>query len=316
MKTSRKDESLEGRETLLVREHLLHLLRLEQFIRSYVENQQCINLEDIVYGALQLNLDDEQMRELLKQFVFFLLQSNHPLKDYTKIHPTAPAFVSRLQKNLLKDKFPVFLQTYRDNAFPIPPTIAIVLEATNLDPEAMRQQLFAAIKQERKRIYKKVYEHLRRNLREDDPFWKRFEGMRQLPDPTSLVDELLTQYQGAINNKEELETQKRDLERRLDTCTKAQEALQRQKAEIDARVSALEGELRGKAGIEAQLTALREQKAAVDAQLAERDATLAAQRRECEEQIRELERASEGLESQNQDLKQEIFAQRNRLEEL
>lgn len=309
MKASGKDESLEGKDSLLVRTHLLHLLRLEQFIQRYVENQQCINLEDIVYGALQLNLDDEQIKELLKQFVFFLLQSNHPLKDYTKVHPTAPAFVSRLQKNLLKDKFPGFLQTYRNNQFPIPPTIAKVLEATDLDPQAMREQIYAAIRQERKRIY--VY--LQKYIPSTDPFWQRLAGSK---NPSKIIDAFLEERKELQLDIDSLQTEKADLEKRLETCTKAQQALAAEKARLDAQVKAMEEELRGKAGVEAQLTALQEQKAAVDAQLAARDVELAQQRRVCDERIRELEAANEALEFQNQDLKQEIFAQRNQLEDL
>lgn len=299
MRSSKRDESVEGKETLFVRTLLIHLLRLEKFIKFYVETQSCINVEDIVHEALELDLNDERIKELLKQFVFFLLQSSHPLKDYTKVHPTAPAFVARLEKNLLKDKFPAFLQTYKNNKFPIPDTLAKVLEATDLDPKILKQQAEDAIQFERLKIIK----YIRDIVPPNDPFWKRVGDPN---DPLKLLDALLERNDSLLNEIQRLESEKSDIDNKLKTCEQGQKALQAEKANLEARIQQLEATLQTRTNQSAQLQQLQDEKVAMEADFNRRLSDLSKQVSDCQAEKQALEQRVADLTRINQTLTTEI----------
>lgn len=269
--------SLEGKDSLLVRNLLIHLMRLEKFIQYYVEAQQCINIEDFIYGQLQLDLNDERIKELLKQFVFFLLQSSHPLKDYTSVQPTAPAFISRLERNLLKQRFPVFLKSYKDNKFPIPDTIAKVLEATDLDPNALKDQVLQAIDLERKRLLK----HLHDTIPSSDKFWTQ---VGSTDDLIRILDTFIDNQGSADDEIGRLTAEKQNLDGKLKTCEQSRVALQAEKTRFEQRIQELEATLASRADTSAQLAQLREEKARADADFTSREARLQQQIQDCNQQ--------------------------------
>lgn len=282
MKGPQGTTSLEGKDSLLVRNLLIHLMRLEKFIQSYVEAQQCINVEDLIYGKLELDLNDERIKELLKQFVFFLLQSSHPLKDYTSVQPTAPVFISRLERNLLKQRFPTFLQSYKDNKFPIPDTIAKVLEATELDPNALKDQVLQAVDLEQKRLLK----HLHDMIPPTDKFWKQVGDTNDL---IRILDTFIDNQGSADNEIATLTREKEDLDRKLKTCEQSQRALQAEKARFEQRIQLLEASLASRADTSAQLVQVRQEKADAEADFVRREATLQQQIRDCNQQKQETE---------------------------
>ena len=309
MRTAKGDTSLEGKDSLFVRTLLTHLLRLETFIQKYVEAQECINLEDLIYGKLELDLDDDKIKELLKQFVFFLLQSTHPLKDYTKIKPTPPTFISRLQKNLLKERFPVFLQSYKDNKFPISPTIAKILEATDLDPNVMKQQILQAIELERKTLLK----HLHDTIPPGDKFWKQ---VGDTDDLLRILDTFIDNQGSADEEIGRLNKEKEDLDAKLKICEQSKLALQAEKARFEARIQELEATLASRADTSAQLAQVRQEKADADADFTRRAATLQEQIRECTEQKAGLQQRIQELTAQNEALTAEIGPLRTKAQQL
>ena len=211
MAKTKKDEAIQGQDSMLARQHLVHYLRLKRFINTYNDQQYCIYLEDIAYGEMQQELTDERVIELLKQFVFFVLQSHHPLDDYKKSDPTAPAF--------LKEKFDAFLETYTDNDLPIPQAIASVLEATELSPEAMEDEILRRVKKCRDDILKKI----QTNLLPTDPFWKR---VKDKTDLDSVIDALLQYPKDLLVEIKTLEAEKAALESKGNTVDQAKNLLE------------------------------------------------------------------------------------------
>ena len=265
-------DELNTKETLLVRTHLLHLVALNKLITSYKETQECINLEDIVYGSKPRDFDEDTLRELLKQFVFFLLQSSHPLKDYTKTNVKAPEFVERLEKNPIGKKFDPFLETYKSNKFSIPPMIAKVLEATDLDSKAMSEEVKRQVVLEKEAILNKIKDL----IPPTDPFWK---SIITLTDPVSIVKQLHTQAIQSIDTIKFLEVENSGLETSIKTCKQAKKALQAEKARIEKKVTDLEQELQSKEGNENNLTQLRNQMTSLQEEYEQRIAALTEQGR-------------------------------------
>ena len=282
MAQTKKEEALQGQDSMLARQHLVHYLRLKRFINTYNEQQYCIYLEDIAYGELQQELTDERVIELLKQFVFFVLQSHHPLDDYKKTDPTAPGFVSRLERHPLKETFDAFLETYTDNDLPIPQAIASVLEATELSPEAMEDEILRRVKKCRDDILKKI----QTNLLPTDPFWKR---VKDKTDLDSVLDALLQYPNDLLVEIKTLEAEKAALESKGNTANQASQLLEQQKNALTKLVSDLQAQLTKEKGKDAQITTLTQEKENAVAQLAARQAELETLRRQCDERVRLLE---------------------------
>jgi DNA repair exonuclease SbcCD ATPase subunit len=309
LKGVQTNTSLEGKDSLLVRSLLTHLFRLEKFIESYVQNQQCINIEDLIYEKLELDLNDDKIKELLKQFIFFLLQSSHPLQEYTKIKPTPPTFIKRLETNLLKEKFPTFLQSYKDNKFPIPDTIAKILEAINVDPNILKGQINQAVELERKRILK----HLQNTIPSTNSFWK------QVGDTDDLIRilDVLKDNEGAMKDEiAQLTREKEDLDRQLKVCQQSKTALQAEKVRFEQRVQALEATIRTHTDVSNQLAVLQQEKAAADADFARREGDLQQQIRECTTQKAQVDQEVQRLRVQNQALTDELVPLRQQATQL
>ncbi len=308
LKDTQSSTSLEGKDSLLVRTLLTHLLRLEKFIEFYVQSQHCINVEDLVYGKLELDLDDDRIKELLKQFIFFLLQSSHPLKDYTKIKPTPPTFVARLEKNLLKDKFPTFLQSYKDNKFPIPDTIAKVLVVTNLDPKVMKDQVEQAIQLERKRIVK----HLQNTIPPTDKFWKQ---VGPTEDVIRILD-VLQDNEGAMKDEIALlSKEKQDLDTKLKACLQSENALKAEKVRFEQRIQALEATIQTHTDASNQLAILRNEQAKIKA----KDTSIAELQRQLAEKENQVTSIRTEISTKNEEkrgLEKQIGDSTTRIQEL
>ncbi|NBO59577.1 MAG: hypothetical protein EBU82_01250 [Flavobacteriia bacterium] len=292
MAKTKKDEAIQGQDSMLARQHLVHYLRLKRFINTYNDQQYCIYLEDIAYGELQQELTDERVIELLKQFVFFVLQSHHPLDDYKKSDPTAPAFVSRLERHPLKEKFDAFLETYTDNDLPIPQAIASVLEATELSPEAMEDEIQRRVKKCRDDILKKI----QTILPPADSFWKR---VKDKTDLDSVLDALLQYPQDLLVEIKTLEAEKAALESKGNTADQAKTLLEQQKNALTKLVADLQAQLTKEKGKDAQIATLQQEKDDAVKQLNARQAELDTLRRQCDDRIRALEQRIQANQDQS-----------------
>jgi hypothetical protein len=256
---------LQGRNSLLARTYLTQYLRLKNFINKYDAQQFCIHLEDIAYGDLQLDLTDKKVQELLRQFVFFVLQGHHPLEDFKKTDPTAPRFLQRLtQKPLGEPRFKEFLDTYRANKLPIPPSIAKVLEASNMDPAAMKDAIDTQIKEEQA----KLLDTIRAAIPPTDAFWKRVSEKENLK---SILDALLLYPKDLLNEIKRLEASVRACEDKQKTLEQAKRLLENQKDAMTRLIASLQADLAKATGKDEQIRLLGEQR---DAALADFNARL------------------------------------------
>jgi predicted nucleic acid-binding Zn-ribbon protein len=233
----RKQElPIRGKETLLGDYHLQHWLALDRFIQDYDSQALCIDILDISHKGMTLDLTDDTIRELLQQFVFFMLQGSHPLPDYNKTDPTSPAFISRLKRNPMGDKFPTYLTTYKSKKLPISPIIAKVLEATNLDPASMRNEVNRLVDEEKKKILIVIQQIIPPR----HPIWR---SIGDKTDIRQIVETLWQNLQDADSLIDGLRKEIETLKERVKNCEKAQALLTIQKRRLDIRIQQLTAEL-------------------------------------------------------------------------
>lgn len=300
-------------QTLLEITHLEHWRRLDKFLKEFEANPACVNLEGVTDADIVLDLNDETVKELLKQFVFFLLQGSHPLPDYLKTDPTSSAFVSRLQKKPLGDKFPPFLDAYKAKRYPIPPAISKVLEATDLDPQSMSTEVKRLVEEERK----KILQHIHRMIPSTDPFWTIVKDPNDLPQ---IFDLLYEWIQGAEEERTRLESDLAEAIRKAKACEQAKAALLADQARMKAQIAELEERLKSlEASDEEKATliaTLQAEEKDADVDLKRKLEDLDQQLKECNEEKAALLAQVDRLTFENQDLMQEIYKQRNQLEDL
>jgi chromosome segregation ATPase len=191
METNPGVGSVEGRDSMEVRQNIKHFQALRQLIEDYEKEQQCINLEDLAFGAVELDLTDDRARELLKQFIFFTLQAHHPLEDYKKTSPSAPAFIKKLEVNPLGETFPTFLTTYQGNKLPIPEPIARVLDAINVEGGVLDTEVQARVKEAIEAERAKILVEIKRFFPDGDPFWRT---VGEEKDISRILDRILEYY--------------------------------------------------------------------------------------------------------------------------
>lgn len=310
MNETQKDAPLQGQDSLLARTYLTHYLRLKKFINNYDAQQFCIHLEDIAYGDLQLDLTDKKVQELLRQFVFFVLQGHHPLQEFKKTDPTAPAYLSRLtRKPLGDDTFKSFLTTYKANKLPIPPSIAKVLEASDMDPNAMRNAIQSQIDQERANLL----EMIRAAIPPTDPFWKRVSNKE---DIKSVLDALILYPKDLLQEIKRLEASIAAAESKREACEQAKKLLEQQKNAMTRLIGSLQTQLGEAEGKDEQVRLLQEEKEAAEADFNRRLAELTAQKNECEERARISQRQLTGYIAMKRDLETQVADLTNRNREL
>lgn len=232
--------SLEGEDTIDVRRNLKHFHALKKLMDTYETAQQCFNLEDKAFGELELDLTDARARELLKQFVFFTLQAHHPLQEYKKTDPTAPAFVKRLELKPLGEQFPSFMKTYKGNKLPIPESIARVLDSLSEEPgfveEEAKRRIAEALEKEKQKIINFVLTY----FPAEDPFWRTIGDDKDIYRIVERLMERLREAEGEIDG---LEAANADLESKRKACEAARATLQQQLARMTAEVTGLRRKL-------------------------------------------------------------------------
>jgi hypothetical protein len=313
MLRGKEQTPLRREKTLLEEVYLEHWRRLDKFLKEFEANPACVNLEGITDADIVLDLNDDQVKELLKQFVFFLLQGSHPLPDYLKTDPTSPAFVARLQKKPLGDKFPPFLDAYKAKQYPIPPAIAKVLEATDLDPQSMSKEVKRLVDEERKKLLQSIY----KIIPPTDDFWK------VVGDPNDLVrivDRLYEWVQGADAERRQLHAELAALDQTAKACEQAKGALLAEQARMKAQITELQERIKALDASETEkdelIANLRAEEKDADADLQRKLQEVEQQLKECNEEkaanLAELDR----LTFENQDLKQDLTKLKAQVEDL
>lgn len=280
------DISLGTKDTATTRRLLGHFIILHDFIDKYDSFQTCINTSDLAYGDLQLDLSDERVLELLRQFVFFTLQSHHPLQQYKNTNPTAPAFISRLETNPMgKGPFEAFMTTYKNNQLPIPEAIGKVLSSTELDPNAQKDEIQRLVDIE----LRKLLITLKQMIPEDDPIWKKIGDPN---DVRQVLDTLYSQVGDFSNQIAGLKTKIAELEDAKKKCDEAKALLLKEKQALQKRVAETEARLEKEFGKDKTIKDLR--------------AAMAAAEADYERRIAELERSKSTMTRTIEDLRREV----------
>ena len=214
-------------DSLRLRQIMDHLERLKKYIDFTQTTTSCQELDEDILAQSLGDLTDEQIQQLLKQFVFFLLQGQHPLPTFTGRDPNPKGFVARLERKPITD-FDVFLDEYKQKKYPIAPRLSKVLETTGLDLQAVQSQIDAAVENKLKSILVLISDVIDRS----DPFWKNLDKnnleavvQRLLETIESLksdLEECEKEYQNAEgaminlhNQKDQLEQEKEALQQKL-----------------------------------------------------------------------------------------------------
>ena len=296
--------------------HLKHWHILNKFIDSYDSAQKCVKIEDVSFKDIELDLSDEAIRELLKQFVFFLLQGTNPIEEYKTKDPSAPAFIKRLERKPLGDKFPTYLDTYKSRKYPIPPTIAKVLEAVDLDPESMKNEIKRICDEERLNLLKKI-EGI---IPPSDPIWRIVGDTK---DIVRIIDILRTKTLEYEDELRALLAQLEAADTKVRVCEQAREALLAEKARLEERIGALEEELNTtRTDIHDKdllIESLRREKTEAETQLNRRIEDLTAQIAACEEEKARKQSEIDRLTNENTAQREELERLRGeitRLEEI
>lgn len=254
-----KDRELQGKESLTSRQYLLHYYHLQKFIDAYNTYAKCVSTDEKAYKGVKIDLDDDKIRELLKQYVFFILQGKNPLEDFKKTDPTSSQFIARLAKKPLGEKFPTFMDKYKKEQFPIPEPIAKILDSTELSPGAMK----AAVDQQIIVRIKEIVKFINNLIPPNHPFRKRFPDLDKVTDLKAVLDELWKLLRDCEENQKTLQTQllkqKEDLENRIKTCEQGKAALEIQKRKYEQDIRNLQGLLSFHTNQEAKIVDLNNQ---------------------------------------------------------
>ncbi len=169
--TSLRNELIAERQSqsdsLRLRQIIDHLQRLKEYIDFAKTTTQCQELDEGILAETLKDLSDEQILELLRQFVFFILQGQHPQKEYVGRDPNPKGFVARLTKKPV-DNFAGFMAMYRQKKHPVPLPIEKILQVTQLDIQAMKDEIEKSFQGK----LKGIVETIATVLPPDHPFWE------------------------------------------------------------------------------------------------------------------------------------------------
>lgn len=262
-------------DSLRLRQILDQFERFKQYIDFAQSTKECKEMDEDILAESLGDLTEDQILQLLRQFVFFILQGQHPLKEFTGRDPNPRGFVARLDRSPLPN-FQEFLDKYRDKKYPVPLRIEQVLEATKLDLDAMKKSADAALSEK----IQKIILLLKGVIPESDPFWESPLWNAEIPDIVAIVDELLSVIKALVEELDacqaNLETMQRDihgLEEARERKTKEETILRGQLAILEKEVDRLQASRLGqeekeslKANIQSRIQTLEKQLASSQAQ--------------------------------------------------
>jgi predicted nucleic acid-binding Zn-ribbon protein len=220
-------------DSLRLRQIMDHLERLKQYIDFMRTTTSCQELQEDILAESLGDLTDEQIQQLLKQFVFFLLQGQHPLPAFTGRDPNPKGFVARLERKPITD-FDVFLDQYKQKKYPIAPLLSKVLEGTGLDLEAVQSQINAAVENKLKSILVLISDVIDRS----DPFWKNLDRNNL----EAVVQRLLETIESLKSDLEECEKDYQNVEGAMIDLHNQKDQLEQEKEALQQKLQILEFE--------------------------------------------------------------------------
>lgn len=257
-------------DSLLARSYTKHLLDLQSFLNMYQSTDQCVDLKETLYGQTGLDLSDDEIRALLRQFVFFILQGQNPLPEYAKTDPKP--FVQKLKENPVEG-FKEFVTTYQ-SSFPIPPRIAKVLEATDIDSAFLAAEVKRILDEERTTLLEKI----RNLIPPTDPFWSKVGDTK---DILRIFDIVREEHVESISEIRRLQAEIRTAQDKIRECEESKRLLEAEKTRVDRFVADAETRLKDKDGTDESLRLLRDESAEATRRFEARIAELTRQLNEC-----------------------------------
>ncbi len=223
-------------DSLRLRQVLNQIQALKEYIDFASTTTNCKEMDEDILAETLGDLSDDQINQLLRQFVFFILQGSHPLQAHLGRDPNPKGFVARLSQNPLPN-FQGFMKEYRGSKHPVPAPIERVLQATELDLQAMKNDMEAALQSKTKEIIA----YVKSVIPEDSSFWENLDQT----DLKKLVDRLIETIQTFHADLNQLEAEKADCEKSLIALRNQVQALANEKAALQNRITILEQEKDG-----------------------------------------------------------------------
>lgn len=187
-------------DSLRLRQITDHLQSLKQYIDFVKKATACQELDEDVLAETVGDLTDEQINELLRQFVFFILQGQHPLEQFRGRDPNPKGFVARLSKKPIQD-FDSFLDEYRLKKHPVPFPIEKVLQATKAGVDAMEGELQESLKGK----VNEIVTSLTSVFTQDSPFWENLD----VSNLDAIIDRIIEVIQTLVQDVIDCEKQAR-----------------------------------------------------------------------------------------------------------
>ena len=298
---SLRDELIAERKTqsdsLRFRQILDHIQRLKDYIDFLEETESCQQLDEDIIGEAFGDLTDDQIYELLRQFVFFVLQGQHPLEPYKGRDPNPRGFVARLKGNPLPN-FTAFLEEYKDKKYPIPLPIAKVLDVTGLDLKTLQEQINAACAKRMQGIIKTIEDV----IEPDNPFWQGLDKN----NVEQVIQKLLDTMDEMQSEIKELQEQANQAQGGLIDIHSEKDALKEEAETLRARIAILEKEIAS-----LKPTAGKTNTSALEAALKQAQAELADYKEKlqnCEEARAEKEESEAALLAKLEEIEEELEA--------
>ena len=207
-------------DSLRLRQLVDHVQRIKDYIDFLETTTSCKELDEDLLAESVGDLTDEQIVDLLKQFVFFMLQGKHPLDPFKGRDPNPKGFVARLSQKPVKD-FDDFMDQYRAKKYTVPLPIDKVLQVTQLDLQAMRGQLQQGFQGKIQEILQPILDV----FPAEDPFWENLDKT----NINAIVDKLLENIQ--------------QLKLDLDDCTQQSERDQSIIVDLNTEIERLGSEI-------------------------------------------------------------------------
>ena len=234
---SLRNELLGERKTqsnsLRLRQILEHVQRLKKYIDFLQSTEKCQELGEDILGESLGDLTDEQILQLLRQFVFFVLQGRHPLKNFLGKDPNPRGFVTRLSRNPLSN-FDAFLQEYKDQNYSIPIPIEKVLSVTQLGLEEMKEEVTNTL-EEKTKVVVQIIQDI---LPEEDPFW---EGLDK-SNLEAMIHRLLDTITNLSLELDDCSKKRAELEGALFDVSNEKDALVEEVNALQTKIQILEAE--------------------------------------------------------------------------
>lgn len=225
-----EQQQAKSSQTLGTKVDAKHFLNLVGLINEFMASKECIDMGDLAYLDMELDLTDENVEQLVKQFVFFVLQSKTPLKAYVDDASGAVGVIRTLGRNPLGPvRFPEFVTKYRATpGTSIPPIISKILDDTKLDADAMKKEIEKAIEEAKRQCLEDF-----KTLIKDPAF------LRENPTASEVASKIMTDLTELQKKLAGCETSKASLETAKKACETELAALKERIGRLDTEIASL-----------------------------------------------------------------------------